>query len=56
MMTASDALWSGLPCAADQIFEACELLGTHRATGMQPACRNANFSTHAKLTAIGELR
>ena len=44
-----------LPTAEYEVFEARQLLSTHRATGVHFAGRDADFRAHAKLASIGKL-
>src|SRR5689334_3596954 len=45
-----------LTIASDHIFECRELLDTDGAAGVQFAGADADFSAHAELRAVGELR
>src|SRR5690606_40086100 len=47
---------SNLPVAAHAIFERGQLLDADRPTRMHLAGGNADFRSHAELTAIGKLR
>ena len=55
MIWAQMTSWTGLTLTTDNIFIAGELFDSDRATRMQLAGRNADFSPHAKFAAIGKL-
>src|SRR6059036_68700 len=46
----------GLPGAVNTIFEACQLLGADRATGVEFAGGNADLGAETELAAVGKLR
>lgn len=45
-----------LPVTEDEILEAGQLFGPHRAARMHFTSCDANFCAHAELTSVGELR
>ena len=54
-VVARTSLRPRLPRPAHHVFEARQLLGAHRAAGVQAVGRDADLRAHAELAAVGEL-
>jgi hypothetical protein len=48
--------WPGLTCAADEVFEARQLLNADGTTCVQLSRRNADLGAKTEFAPVGELR